>query len=233
MTAAAQRVGWRVAAVLVPFGVGVLELSHPAWGDGSVAQAVVASGDWWIPLHLLLIAGYGLLVRCLWTPPRLTRCLLVAFVATNTAFLALDGIGVGLLARSDPAAADALWNGPPVVALADATGAAWAAALLATAATLYPRLRGRLVLAGLGLTWLSFVASSVVPSAALAARALAIATGAWAVYSSGSASVPFALLVFAAPLRQHVGAEAAFGMLCIGLALALRGRSAPAAACQP
>ena len=64
--------------------------------------------------------------------------LLVLFAVCKTAFLAVDGLAVGVLAGSDPSAADALWTSPMVDALADLTGAAWAAALLARAAQLYP-----------------------------------------------------------------------------------------------
>src|SRR6476661_4455059 len=105
--------GWSVApslrawvAVAVPLAVGVLQLTHPTWSDGSVADAVVAAGAWWIPLHLLLIAGYVALALTLWPPGALGRALVVAFLVSNTTFLAVDGLVVGSLASSNPSAAD-------------------------------------------------------------------------------------------------------------------------------
>jgi hypothetical protein len=222
-----------IAVVGVPVAVAVLELSHPTWAGVSISDGVAAAGAWWIPLHLLLIVGYGVLVWILWTPGVLARALLVLFVACSTAFLAVDGLVVGVLSQTDPAAADALWNNPPVVALATLTGAAWAAALLATAAELYPSDQRRGVLVEYTLTWATFVASGFLPLAGAISRVLAVATGAMAVQATGRASIPFALLVFAAVLRQHVGSEAALGMLCVAVTLALRRRSGPAAVCPP
>src|SRR5438874_1711225 len=50
------------AAVAISIALAVLELSHPTWTDGSVVEAVQAAGAWWVPLHVLLIVGYGGLV---------------------------------------------------------------------------------------------------------------------------------------------------------------------------
>src|SRR5258708_6016252 len=97
--------------VVAPIALGALELSHPAWSDTDVAGAIGAAGGWWLPLHLLLIAGYAALVRILWVPSVYARATLVAFLVCNTAFLAVDGIAVGLLAATDPQAIEALWNG--------------------------------------------------------------------------------------------------------------------------
>jgi hypothetical protein len=222
-----------ILRVGVPLAMGVLELTHPTWSDTSVSQGVAAAGSWWIPLHVLLIVGDGLLVRMLWTPTVVNQVVLGGFAAASTAFLAVDGLAVGLLSQSDPAAADALWNNPVVQALGNVTGAAWAAALLATAAALFPSDRRRVGLFGSALTWATFVASGLVPFAAAASRALALATGMLSVQASGVAGVPFALLVFAAILRQHVGPEAALGMLCIAIAQSVRRRSGPAVASPP
>jgi hypothetical protein len=240
----------RGLAIVVPALLAALELSHPTWSEGGVSQAVGAAGGWWLPLHLLLLIGYAALVWLLWVPGTVPRILLVSFVVCNTAFLGLDGIGIGLLAPADPGAADRLWNSSLVTLLANLTGAAWAASLLSVAASLLPggasrssgtalhtggarsRAAGsRPVLLGLGLTWLTFVASGL-PLAAptVFSRLAAVATGAWVVYGRGTAALSFALLVFAAVLRQHVGAEAALGMLLVGIALVLRERSAPAVA---
>jgi hypothetical protein len=216
----------------VPLALAGLELSHPTW-SGGVSQGVDAAGGWWIPLHLLLVAAYGALVWLLWTPAVVARALLGLFAVGNTAFLAIDGVAVGLLTRSDPAAADALWTSPMVDALANLTGAAWAAALLATAVQLYPAEAPPAVVVEAALTWAAFVASSSVPLAGAISRVLAVATGALAVQATGPAAVPFALLIFAAVLRQHVGPEAALGMLCITIALAFRRRSTPGAASRP
>jgi len=198
-----------------------------------LSDGVAAASGGWIPLHVLLIVGYGVLVRILWTPTTATRAFLGVFAASNTAFLGVDGLAVGLLSQMDPRAADALWYSPPVGALANLTGAAWAAALLAAAVELYPSRERRAVVVECTLTWAAFVASSFLPFASAISRVLAVATGAMAVQATGRASVPFALLVFAAVLRQHVGSEAALGMLCVAIALALRERSGPAAGSPP
>jgi hypothetical protein len=68
-------------------------------------------------------------------------------------------------------------------------------------------------------TWLSFVASTFVPAGGPVSRVAALATGAWSVFAVGARRVPFALLVFAAVLRQHAGPEAALGLVCIAFAL--------------
>jgi hypothetical protein len=223
---------FRVLAIVVPIVVAALELSHPNWSEGAVSQAVLATGALWLPLHVLLLAGYGVLVWLLWVLqsrgvgrlPRaaaLPRIALVVFLVANTAFLGTDGLAVGLLAGTDPGAADRLWNGEFVEALADLTGAAWAASLLSVAAFVSTAGRTRPALVGLGLTWLTFVVSAP-PLAAppIFSRLAALATGAGVVYATGNSGVSFALLVFAAVLHQHVGAEAALGMLMIGFALA-------------
>jgi hypothetical protein len=231
------------AALAVPIALAALEVSHPAWTDGAVAQAVTAAGAWWIPLHLLLIVGYGLLALVLWHEigreaggrfRRAARALLAIFTLCNSAYLAVDGIAVGVLAQTDPNAADTLWNSPLVTVLADASGATWAAALIVKGLALQGMARGRGDTAGALVTWLVSVASAA-PLAGVAAlsRIAALATGARAVYQRGTSGMPFALLVFAAVLRQHVGAEAALGLVCVALALAITTRSAPAAWCPP
>jgi hypothetical protein len=139
-----------------------------------------------------------------------------------------------VLAPTDPNAADTLWNSPLVTVLADASGATWAAALIVKGLALQGMARGRGDTAGALVTWLVSVASAA-PLAGVAAlsRIAALATGARAVYQRGTSGMPFALLVFAAVLRQHVGAEAALGLVCVALALAITTRSAPAAWCPP
>ena len=224
----------------MPLALGLLELSHPTWTDGSVAQGVAAAGHWWIPLHVALIVGYATLGWTLWPAARSARLLLAVFLVCNTAFLAIDGLAVGLVAESNPPAADALWNSEPVEVLANLTGATWAGALLWTAAqsrgihdrgSATTRLR-----VACGLCWLAFVASAWLPVAGVASRALALATGAGVVYASGARGLPRALLVFAAVLPQHAGGEASLGMLCLALAAASRlvtGRSSPVASSRP
>jgi hypothetical protein len=204
------------AAVATPLAIAALELIHPTWPDASPAQAVAASGVGWIVLHVALMVGYGALVWTVWPRTVVRRLLLGSFIACNTAFLAIDGLGVGLLAPAQPAAADALWNGLLAGVLANLTGATWSAALLALAAARLPS-SGVMKLA-LGVTWALFVASSVVPVVGFASLAAAVAIAAIRVYQRGAAGLPFALLVIAAMLRQHVGAEAAVGMVCIALA---------------
>jgi len=209
--------------IVVPIALGALALSHPMWSDSDVAAAIRAADGWWLPLHLLLIAGYAALVRLLWVSSVFARAMLVAFLVCNTAFLAVDGIGVGLLAATDPGEADRLWNSALVSALANLTGAMWAASLLSVAAAQLGEAKTKVVTIGLILTWVLFLASvppaSVLP---LLSRLAAAATGAWIVYSRGAAGVPAALLVFAAVLHQHVGAEAALGLLLVAIALAPR-----------
>jgi hypothetical protein len=214
---------------IVPVLLAALELSHPAWSDGSITQAIASAGGWWIPLHVLLALGYGLLVAVvLWQPPLCwSRPLLVTFCVVNTAYLGVDGL---IVARVDPGTAEALWTSSWVAALANAVGATWAAALLACALAFLRAAPGRSVHIGLAATWLAFIAGATFPAAALASRLIALTTGVILVYTRGAAALPFALLVFAAVLRQHVGPEAALVMLLIAAAIALSERSDPAAA---
>jgi hypothetical protein len=208
----------RALRIVVPCALAALELTHPTWSEGSVSGAVGAAGGWWLPLHLLLIAGYLALVRVLWGPGVLVHAVLVAFLVCNTAFLAIDGVAGGLLAGSDPDAVDALWNSQLVTILANLTGATWAASLLSIAAA---HLHGAQTRIGPVLTWVAFVVSAPPLSAPpVISRLLAAATGAWIVYARGTAGLPVALLAFAAVLHQHVGAEAAFGLLLVAAALA-------------
>jgi hypothetical protein len=240
-----------VPRVLVPIVLGGLELVHPSWADGSVAEAVAATHGTWVPLHVALIVGFAALAWTLDVPRRPVRVLEGAFVVCNAAYLAIDGVAVGLLAQRNPGAADALWNSPGVTVLADLAGASWAATLLAVAAARsgpVPAVAGarsgpvlavaakrsgpaRVLGPALGLVWLLFVAGSVLPYVAVIGRGLALIIAAAAVYTRGTPGLGFALLLLAAVSRQHVGAEAAFGMLCLALAatIELRGRSSPAA----
>jgi hypothetical protein len=216
--------------VVIPLALAALELAHPTWGGASAARAVAAFGTWWLILHVALIVGYALLVLTLWrVPSHLGRLALAAFLVCNTAFLAVDGLAIGLLAPTESATADALWNSPFVVALADATGATWAATLLILAAGYTSP--SRLVAIALGTVWIALIVSPVVSVASLVSFAIALAVAAYQVYRGGAAGLPFALLVVAAILPQHVGAEAAAGMLCLALARAsvFTGRSTPAA----
>jgi hypothetical protein len=190
------------------------------------------AGLWWLPLHGLLLIGYALLVARLW---RLTRspfahAAFVGFAVCNSLYLAVDGIAVGVLAHADPAGADALWSAAWVNVLADITGATWAASLLLLSLSFSREWPIRL---GAGLTWLAFVAAAVPAIAGGAvslSRIAAAGTGGWCVYQRGAASIPVALLIFASVLRQHVGAEAAFGLLLIAIATR---RSSPAAGSPP
>jgi hypothetical protein len=184
-----------------------------------VSQGVAAAGGWWLPLHLLLIVGYAALVRVLWVPSILARAVLVVFLVCNTAFLGVDGVAIGLLAASDPAAADALWTSPLVTILANVTGATWAASLLSIAATRHGATSSTPVKVGVVVTWILFV-TSVFSVPQLFSRLAAAATGALIVYAQGPAGLAAALLVFAAVLHQHVGPEAALGLLLVSLAVA-------------
>jgi hypothetical protein len=211
----------RALSIVVPITLAVLELIHTTWSESGLPQAFLAAGGFWAALHLLLLVGYIVLVWLLWVPAALPRILLVVFLVSNTAFIGMDGVGVGLLAISDPDAADRLWSSPVLAALANVTGAAWAASLLAVAAFICDVGRTRPALLGLGLTWLTFVASTP-PLAAPSAfsQIAALATGAWFVFTTGASGIPAALLVFAAVLHQHVGAGAVLGILFVCIALA-------------
>jgi hypothetical protein len=200
----------RRLALGVLVGVAALEVAHPG-----VDQA---AGDWWLAVHTLLIVGYLGVVALLWrlTSSTPARAALVAFCIANTVYLAVDGLGVGLLARSDAAAAEGLWTSLSVEVLANVTGALWAAALLLLADS-----RGRVGRLGSVLTWLTFVAGTLLAGAALLSRIVAVGTGGYIVYRQGIKAASVALLVFAAVLRQHVGPEAALGLLCIAVALNL------------
>jgi hypothetical protein len=214
---------------ILPVVVAALELSHPSWSDGSVTQAIASAGGWWIPLHVLLALGYPALVAVILWPrsARFTRSLLAGFTVLNAAYLLIDGV---VVAQLDAPSADAMWNSPWVAGLANAVGATWAAALLACALAFLPAGAGRAARIGLAVTWLAFVAGAAFPPATLASRLFGLATGAALVYTRGAPALPFALLVFAAVLRQHVGPEAALAMLFVAAATALRERSSPAAA---
>jgi hypothetical protein len=209
-------------AVAVPLALAALELLHPTWSDDSPSQAVGAIGVGWLVLHAALILGYGVLVWILWPPAALVaRVLLALFALTNTAFLAVDGVGVGLLAPTQPQAGDALWTSLLTGTLAALAGATWSAALLALAATrIPPGHRRRAMPIALAATWFLFVISSVLPVVGFASLLAATAIAAFQVYQRGAAALPFALLVVAAMLHQHVGPEAAGGMLCIALSRA-------------
>ena len=76
--------------------------------------------------------------------------------------------------------------------------------------------------------------SAAVPSfaeaAVLVSRIAALGAGFWTVYQNAGSGIPIALLIFASVLRQHVGAEAALGLVFVAIAIA---RSSPAAASLP
>ena len=226
--------GRAVARVIVPLALGALEVLHPGWSGTSVADGVAAAGGWWIPLHVALVAGYALLAWTLWPTAPVARVLISVFTLSNTAYLAVDGLVVGVLATTNPAAADGLWNSSAVAALAALVGATWCAAVLSLAATRAPR--STLLIAALILAWMTFIAGTVGSAATVASRLIALAIGASLVYAIGARAVGVGLLVFAAVMRQHVGPEAALGMLFIALAGALdlvRGRSTLAAWSPP
>jgi hypothetical protein len=187
----------RAATVGTCLVLALLELVHPASEGGSV----------WVPLHVALLVAYAALCTLLWlsTPSHLARAALVAFGLANTLFLAIDGL-LGL-------------SSTPVQLLADVVGALWCLALFALAA----QHGDRPTFALLVLAWLAFVASAApLGITPLVSRALVLAAGAWLVYRSGTSAMPAALLVFAGVLRQHVGPEAALGMVCVAIAGALK-----------
>jgi hypothetical protein len=233
----AVRLPWRVRAS-VPVCVAALELVHPSWADGAVSQAIASAGVWWIPLHVFLLLGYCLLVGVvLWpaaskgsAPSWWPRAMLAMFCIFNTAYLVLDGL---IVPGVDAATADQIWNSPWLTGLANAVGATWAAALLVCAPGWLSARTARAVHIGLAVTWLAFVAGAAFPATTLAGRFIALTTGAALVYARGAPALPFALLVFAAVLRQHVGPEAALAMVFVAAAIALRERSNPAAASPP
>lgn len=217
---------------LLPLTLAALEILHPTWSDTAVSDAVRSSAAWWIVLHVLLLLGYAGLVVVFLRIARSTaeRAMLIAFGIANSMYLAIDGIAIGVLAQLDPVAADVVWSSTWVTLLADGSGATWAAVLLLLAVRSSASLALRV---GAGVTWLAFVASALPALGGPAigvSRSAALATGAWAVYQRGSVAIPLAMLAFAAVLRQHVGAEAAFGLVLVAIAT---GRSSPAAASPP
>ena len=167
--------------MVVPLLLAGLALVHPTWAGGSVAPA--AAGGWWIPVHGLLLLGFGALGWLWWLGHWTSRFAVGAFLLCNAAFLAIDGIAVGLMAANDPVGADVLWNSPWVELLSDATGATWAAGCSPPRGrSNLERAIDRATLGGLALTWLTFVASGYVPYAGAASRVVALATGSYAIY---------------------------------------------------
>jgi hypothetical protein len=237
----------RVLLLAAP-AVAVLELLHPTWPDDAIFLAVAPIIGWWLAVHVLLLCLFPVV---LWTlsmelPPHraglesAARVLLAIAAVTNVAFVAVDGLGTGFLildsaSQGSAETVAAMWNSALLIALADIAGGAFALALLVTAAALYRDASSGFTLLALVLTGLAFLASALpnAEAALLISRIAAVVAGAAAVYRGGATRVPFALLVFAAVLPQHVGSPAALGMLLIGAALVLRGRSAPAVGCLP
>ena len=148
-----------------------------------------------------------------------------------------------------------MWNSPLTNGLGDVTGALWCAALLGIGAIRASAWQARDAAAevagdALGQTsghspvrtprslvvlcvliWGGFVASLVTP-AAIVIGSLALVFAVYRTYTrkGANAGVTFGLLALAALARQHVGVEAALGMVWIALAAlgdALRGRSSP------
>ena len=215
----------RAATIGACIVLALLELAHPAWAGSAVADGVVAAGSRWVPLHIGLLMGYAALCGLLWVSAPLgpaARAALVVFGVANTAFLAIDGLAVGLTAPAAPGVADTLWSSTAVTVLADVTGAAWCLTLLLLGAARAPRPPDRYTAVLLALAWLAFIASdTVVGLSPLVSRGLALAAGAWLAYRFGTAALPAAVLIFGAVLRQHVGPEAALGVVCLALAAAL------------
>ena len=240
----------RHALLLAPPCVAVLELLHPIWPDDAIFETVAPLVGWWLALHMLLLVLFPMVLWTLWLelPPMrgrlevVARALLIVAAIANATFIAIDGIGTGFLivdARSNAAGLAAMWNGPLLVGLADLSGGAFALALLVTSAALYREARSGLALAALVTAGLAFLVSAL-PGASPAvpiSRIAALVAGVAMVYRGGAGHMPFALLVFAAVLPQHVGPPAALGTLLVGAALFLRAssrrRSNPAAGCLP
>ena len=192
----------------------ILELAHP----------VSAAGAVWLPLHILLTGGYGLLTWLLWqaaargdrhrTASAALRVALIGFVLANTIFLVLDGV----VAAADSVGTNALWG--------NVTGATWCLVLLCLAAALSPAELDRPTTLLLILTWVAFIASATpLPAGPLLSRAVAVASAAWLAYRNGVSALPSALLVFGSVLRQHVGPEATLGLLLVAAALGFSVRS--------
>src|SRR5689334_8279198 len=145
-----MRHAWSVLAC----ALAVLELLHPTWNGEAVSEAVRAAGQGWVALHVLLLLGYAALTARLYclVETACARAVLLAFAASQSAYLAVDGLAVGTLAQSDPAAADTLWASAWVTVLADVTGATWAASLLLLAVSIEPA-STRAVRLGACVTW--------------------------------------------------------------------------------
>jgi hypothetical protein len=150
------------------------------------------------------------------------RVALVVFFLANAMFLVVDGLVVGLRAATDPVGVDAIWESPTVILLANVAGAAWCLALLSLAAVRVPADLDRATAFLLALTWLVFLVSATQLQAAQPlSRVAAIGTAAWLVFRGGAPALPCALLVLSAVLRQHVGPEAALGIVLVAAALVL------------
>lgn len=214
------------AAISLCVALAILELAHPGGTDSTVVDAL------WLRLHIALTIGYGLLTWFLWNTARipaavadrhriataLFRAALIVFVLANTTFLLIDGVFPELRAGTDPVSAS------PV--LANITGAAWCFVLLSLAAARAPAALDRPATLLLVLTWFAFIAGATpLQASPLVSRAAAVVSAAWFAYRGGVSAVPSALLAFAAVLRQHVGPEAALGLLCVAAALGLSVRT--------
>jgi hypothetical protein len=150
------RYGRRVVLVGAPLGLIPLELTHPGVGP-SPFQSVAPVAEWWITLHVLLLALFGLFSLAVYllvagergVVARCVALLVGVFSVANSAFVAIDGISVGLLAhygRALPvdqqltvdAAVQALWVSPAVNALASIADTAWVLSLAGAAVVLCP-----------------------------------------------------------------------------------------------
>lgn len=233
-----RNVRWILALPVA--SVALLELVHPSWPDDAVYETVAPIVGWWITLHLLLVALFPVVMWTLWLELQPARnalrrsaaALLAVAAVSSTAYLALDGLGTGLMVEAaqalDPAGRHAvaaalvgMWTSPLVTGLVDTAGGSLALALLCTATALFPAAWNRSILSGLVITGAALILSAFAGGslALLVSRAAGLFTGGMLVYRTGASAVPFALLVFAATLPQHVGPPAALGMLLIQAAL--------------
>jgi hypothetical protein len=231
----------------LPLVLIALSLAHPVWSPGtSVFEGIAAASERWLVVHALLTVGFPALAVVLyrllpndgWRGLPAARMVLALFAITAGGFLIVDGVITGALVQSavgqdaaqQGAVAEtvaALWSGPLALVLANLSGFALALALFATGLALYPAARERRILIGLAIVSAALLGGGLgsvfgFPWPPAVARLAATVTGAIAVYQQGGALVPFALLVLAGVLPQHVGVEAQTGMACVFLAFAGR-----------
>ena len=206
----------RGIAASIAILIAALAIAHPSSSADAVPASIAARLPAWLGIHAALLVAFPALAWRLGRhTTRWAQAALTAFAVTNTAYITLDGLVVGVLATTDPAYASAVWDSRALDLLANTVGALWAAALLLLAWTRIPGGQSTTVSGiAVALTWLSFTATAIpggLPP--LASRLIAAAAAALIIYRGGIPGLSAGLLTLAAVFRIHVGPEAALGLL--------------------